>query len=67
MLDFLECLAPIRKVGVVSCQTNLIHMYEKRGYKVVEKKPIDDKNVPNISRNDLEFVIMIKNEQGVEL
>ena len=62
MLSFVESFAPIQKLGVVSCQTNLIEMYERKGYSVVNKEPINDKNVPNISRNDIAFVIMMKNK-----
>ena len=62
MLSIVEDFAPIQKIGVVSCQDNLINMYQRKGYKIVEKEPIDAKNVPNISRNDIEFVLMIKNK-----
>ena len=62
MLNFVERFAPIQKIGVVSCQDNLINMYERKGYEIVEKEPMNDKNVPNISRDDLEFVIMLKNK-----
>ena len=64
MLTFVERFAPIQKIGVVSCQDNLINMYKRKGYEIVEKEPMNDKNVPNISRNDLEFVIMLKNKSN---
>ena len=62
MLSIVEDFAPIQKVGVVSCQDNLIKMYQRKGYRIVEKEIIDAKNVPNISRNDIQFVLMIKNK-----
>ena len=62
MLSIVEDFTPIQKIGVVSCQDNLINMCQRKGYKIVEKEPIDAKNVPNISRNDIEFVLMIKNK-----
>ena len=62
MLNFVERFAPIQKIGVVSCQDHLINMYKSKGYEIVEKETMNDKNVPNISRNDLEFVIMLKNK-----
>ena len=39
-------------------------MYKRKGYEIVEKEPMNDRNVPNISRNDLEFVIMLKNKSN---
>ena len=62
MLSIVEDFAPIQKIGVVSCQDNLIKMYQRKGYRIVEKEIIDAKNIPNISRNDIEFVLMIKNK-----
>ena len=62
MLSIVEDFAPIPKIGVVSCQDNLINMYQRQGYRIVGKEPIDAKNVPNISRNDVEFVLMVKNK-----
>ena len=59
MLDFVEGFAPIQEVGVVSCETHLIDMYKSRGYSIVRAEAIDG-NVPNISRNDLEYIIMIR-------
>ena len=60
MLDFVEGFAPIQEVGVVSCETHLIDMYQSRGYSIVRTEAIDG-NVPNISRKDLEYIIMIRN------
>ena len=62
MLSTVEDFAPIQKIGVVSCQDNLIKMYHRQGYKIVGKEPIDAKNVPNISRSDIEFVLMTKDK-----
>ena len=61
ILDFIETFALIQKVGVVSCQTSLIHMYQSRGYVIMERKPIDG-TVPNISRTDLEYFAMTRKE-----
>ena len=60
MLDFVEGFAPIQEVGVVSCETHLIDMYKSRGYSIIRTEAIDG-NVPNISRKDLEYIIMIRN------
>ena len=60
MLDFVEGFAPIQEVGVVSCETHLIDMYQSRGYSIVRTEAIEG-NVPNISRKDLEYIIMIRN------
>ena len=59
MLDFVEGFAPIQEVGVVSCETHLIDMYKSRGYSIIRTEAIDG-NIPNISRKDLEYIIMIK-------
>ena len=59
MLDFAEGFAPVQNVGVVSCETHLIDMYKSRGYSIVRTEAIDG-NVPNISRNDLEYIIMTR-------
>ena len=59
MLDFVEGFASVQNVGVVSCETHLIDMYKSRGYSIFRTEAIDG-NVPNISRNDLEYIIMIR-------
>ena len=60
MLNFVEGFAPVQNVGVVSCETHLIDMYKSRGYSIVRTEAMDG-NVPNISRKDLEYIIMIRN------
>ena len=59
MLDFAEAFAPVQNVGVVSCETHLIDMYKSRGYSIVRTEAMDG-NVPNISRTDLQYIIMTR-------
>ena len=59
MLDFAEGFAPVQNVGVVSCETHLIEMYNSRGYSIVRREAMDG-NVPNISRNDIEYIVMTR-------
>ena len=59
MLNFVEGFAPVQNVGVVSCETHLIDMYKSRGYSIIRTEAIDG-NIPNISRKDLEYIIMIR-------
>ena len=66
MMDFVERFAPIQQVGVVSCRTDLMPIYQGRGYVVVRKDPIIE-HVPYLSRTDLEYVIMIKNKYGLPI
>ena len=66
MMDFVECLAPIQQVGVVSSRTDLFPIYQGRGYVTVKKDPVIE-HVPHLSRTDLEYVIMIKNKRGLPI
>ena len=68
MMDFVESLAPIQQVGVVSCRSDVMPIYEGRGYVAVRRDPLNE-HVPmkTLTRNDLEYVIMIKNKSGLPI
>ena len=61
LLDFAESLAEISEVEVVECRADLILMYEKRGYKPVQRVPLPNR-IPAefLSRPDLDFIIYQK-------
>ena len=62
MLDFLEQLAPIQTVSMVSCRTDIEPMYLKRGYTIKRRDPITD-HIPqdHLTRMDVEIWVMIRN------
>ena len=62
MLNFAEGFAPISQVEVVSCRTDLIPIYEKRGYVEVGRRPLEE-YIPeeHLTRRGLQMVIMQKN------
>ena len=68
MLDFAEGLAPIQQVGVVSCRTDVMPIYEKRGYVIVQQDPIVD-HIPlkALTRTDIEYCIMIRNTSNLPI
>ena len=68
MMDFVEGLAPIQQVGIVSCRTGLMPMYEKRGDNVAKKDPIIE-HIPlkTLSRTNLEYIIMVKNKYEIPI
>lgn len=61
LLDFAESLAEISEIEVVECRTDIIPMYERRGYKPVDRVPIT-KYIPLswLTRLDLDFIIYRK-------
>ena len=62
MLDFLEALATHKQVVVWSCQTEMIKMYERRGFKAVRSVPVSEMGVPRnvLKRTDVRAVTMEK-------
>ena len=62
VLDFLEQLAPIQVIGLVSCRTDVEPMYLKRGYKIERRDLITDHvSKEHLTRLDVDFCIMVKN------
>ena len=61
LFDFGESLAPISMVDVLSICDNLFPFYEKRGYVVTSRDPVD-KHIPAhlLTRTDLEMVTLTK-------
>ena len=68
MLDFLEQLAPIQIVGLVSCRTDIEPMYLKRGYKLERRDVITD-HIPqeHLTRIDVDLCVMVKNTLKLDL
>ena len=67
-MDFVESLAPIQQVGVVSCRTDVMPIYEGRGYEIVRKDPLSEHvTTKTLTRTNLEYVIMIKNKSGLPI
>ena len=66
IMNFIESLAPIQQVGVVSCRTDLMPIYQGRGYVIMKKDPIIE-HVPYLTRTDLEYIIMVKNKSGLPI
>ena len=61
LLDFAESLTKISQVEVVDCRTDLIPMYERRGYKPVDRVPVTSILPPEyLTRFDLDFIIYQK-------
>ena len=63
LLKFAESLAPVSRIGCVSCRTDLIPFYAKRGYIKVEHAPIknfvdSEPSLENVTRNDITMIIM---------
>ena len=68
MLDFLEQLAPIQIVGLVSCRTDIEPMYLKRGYKIERRDPITDHiSKEHLTRMDVDFCVMVRNTSKLDL
>ena len=68
VLDFLEQLAPIQVVGLVSCRTDVEPMYLKRGYKIVRRDRITDHvSKEHLTRSDVDFCIMVKNTSNLTI
>ena len=68
VLDFLEQLAPIQVVGLVSCRTDVEPMYLKRGYKLVRRDLITDHvSKEHLTRSDVDFCIMVKNTSNLTI
>ena len=61
LLDFAESLAETSEMEVVSCRTDVLPIYERRGYKTIGTVPITDYLHPSeLTRLDLEFLILRK-------
>ena len=61
LLDFAESLAETSEMEVVSCRTDVLPIYERRGYKTIGTVPITDYLHPSeLTRLDLEFFILRK-------
>lgn len=61
LLDFAESLTEISEIEVVSCRTDVIPMYERRGYKPVDRVPITSiLPLDHLTRLDLDFIIYQK-------
>ena len=61
LLDFAESLAPVNEIEVVECRTDVIPMYQRRGYREIRRIPITDLlEVEQLTREDLQFIIMQK-------
>jgi GNAT superfamily N-acetyltransferase len=63
LLDFAESLAPVSRIEVVSCRTDILPMYEKRGYRTVATVPITDIfPESHLTRLDFEIITMEKKQ-----
>ena len=65
LLKFAESLAPISQIGCVSCRTDLIPFYAKRGYIEVEQHSVNhfvdsEPSLENVTRNDITMIVMEK-------
>ena len=65
LLKFAESLAPISQIGCVSCRTDLIPFYAKRGYIEVGQHSINhfvdsEPSLENVTRNDITMIVMEK-------
>ena len=63
LLKFAESLAPVSRIGCVSCRTDLLPFYAKRGYFRVKHVPIknfvdSEPSLGNLTRNDITMIIM---------
>ena len=68
VLDFLEQLAPVQIIGLVSCRTDIEPMYLKRGYKV-ERRDLITAHISkeHLTRTDVDFCIMVRNTSKLPL
>ncbi|XP_057307211.1 uncharacterized protein LOC130645287 isoform X1 [Hydractinia symbiolongicarpus] len=61
MLEYAETLADISKLDIISCRTDVIPYYKKRGYKEVARSPITKMFASNeLARDDIEIIIFEK-------
>ena len=63
LLDFAESLHRVTEVGVVSCRTDLLTMYEKRGYREERVNRLEDEGTEElkwITRDGLSMLYMRK-------
>ena len=69
MLNFVESLAQTARLFTVSCRTDLISFYTARGYKEVERVPVEE-YIPMpypahyMTRSGLKMVIMTKDAKS---
>ena len=64
LLDYAESLHRVTEVDVVSCRTDLLPMYEKRGYREVRVNRLEDVGKEELkwtTRNGLTMIYMRKN------
>ena len=61
MLNFVESLAPTARIFTVSCRTDMISFYTRRGYKEVKRVPVEE-YIPAhyMTRSGLKMVIMTR-------
>ena len=63
LLGFAESLHRVTEVGVVSCRTDILPMYEKRGYKEVRVNRLEDEDIGELqwtTREGLTIMYMRK-------
>ena len=61
LLDFAESLTEVNEIEVVECRTDVIPMYEKRGYKPKSRVPVTSMiPLESLTRSDLDFIIFQK-------
>ena len=61
LFEHLESLAKHQDLFVVSCRTDVISLYQKRGYVVTKSQPVTD-FIPKdrLTRHDLDMITMVK-------
>jgi hypothetical protein len=61
MLRFVAVPYTVNGAGVVSCRSDVISLYKKRGYREVRRVPISDYvDMRGVTRDDLTFLEMEK-------
>lgn len=61
LLNFAETLTGVSQVDVVSCRTDLLPFYKKRGYVEIQRYPAEDYvPVTHLTRTGLSMVLMQK-------
>ncbi len=60
-ITFAESLAPVAQMTVVSCRTDVLPMYKRKGYVETGRLPIGYLLQPELlTRDGLEFVVLRK-------
>ena len=61
LLEFAESTRPKSQVWVVSCRTDLLPWYQKRGYQEISRCPAETIIPPEtLTRNGLEMILLQK-------